>query len=250
MAAVYRAIHHPTRNEVALKLLSIDQNLTPERKTRFFREAHLAAQLDHPNIIKIQDVGEAQQHLFLAMELLQGQDLKAVQASTIQPDLPQKLRWMKELALTFSFAHSRGIVHRDIKPSNVWVREDQTIVVMDFGIARPLTSDITRAGIILGTPDYISPEQILSIRVDQRTDIFLLGLLFYELLTETHPFAGDTQARTAHNLLNETPLHPCSLQPSIPESIGEMILKCLSKDMNQRYDSCADISEILNSYEL
>jgi eukaryotic-like serine/threonine-protein kinase len=245
MGSVYRAFHSPTRKHVALKVMALDPDSPRDKKERFYREAQLASQLEHPHIIKIYDVGEEEGQIYLSMELLTGRDLKAVLNSTDQVTLHQRLIWITELTQTFAYAHEKGIVHRDIKPSNVWVRQDQSTVVMDFGIARPPFSDITRAGIILGTPDYISPEQILSIRVDQRTDIFLLGLLFYQLLTQAHPFLGETQAATAHNLLNEDPIPPRSINPEIAEPINEMILKCLNKNMNFRPQSCAEILSVL-----
>ena len=247
MGTVYRAFHSPSRKHVALKLMQIDPDSPVDRKKRFFREAELASQLDHPNIIKIFEFGEDDNHLYISMELLTGKDMKVVLESNPKTiPLNQKITWIKELLAAFSFAHKKGIVHRDIKPSNVWIRYDNTTVVMDFGIARPPFSDITRAGIILGTPDYISPEQILSVRVDQRTDIFLLGILFYELLTGTHPFLGDSQAGTAHNLLNENPKSPRELDPEVPEHLSAVILKCLNKDMNYRYQSCEEILLALN----
>ena len=245
MGSVYRAFHSPTRKHVALKLMGVDRDSPPDRKQRFYREAQLAAQLEHPNIIKIFEVGEEEDQIYISMELLTGMDLKTAMDSPKEISFQQKRIWIVELARTFAYAHEKGIVHRDIKPSNVWIRQDLSIVVMDFGIARPPFSDITRAGIILGTPDYISPEQILSVRVDQRTDIFLLGLLFFQLLTEVHPFLGETQAATAHNLLNEHPKPPRSINPEIPESISEMILKCLNKNMNFRPQSCAEMLSAL-----
>ena len=217
-----------------------------EKRKRFYREAQLASQLDHPHIIKIFEIGEADQWIYISMELLSGQDMKAVLEGSGNVPFDQKRLWMTELAQTFAYAHEKEIIHRDIKPSNVWIRRDWSTVVMDFGIARPPFSDITRAGIIVGTPDYISPEQLLSVRVDQRTDIFLLGILFYELLTGVHPFAAETQAGTAYKLLNEEPPIPHSIRPEIPLSIGDAIVKCLKKDMNYRYQSC---HELLNDLQ-
>ena len=245
MGSVYRAFHSPTRKHVALKLMGVNRDSPPEKKQRFYREAQLAAQLEHPNIIRIYQVGEEGDQIYISMELLTGMDLKAAMGSPDEISMEQKLIWIAEIARTFAYAHEKGIIHRDIKPSNVWIRLDKSIVVMDFGIARPPFSDITRAGIILGTPDYISPEQILSVRVDQRTDIFLLGLLFFQLLTGVHPFLGETQAATAHNLLNEHPNPPRSFDPDIPESVNEMILKCLNKNMNFRPKSCREILSAL-----
>jgi eukaryotic-like serine/threonine-protein kinase len=245
MGSVYRAFHSPTRKHVALKLMNVHRDSPADRKQRFYREAQLAAQLDHPHIIKIYDVAEEEDQVYISMELLSGRDLKAVMESSDEVSLKQKVHWIAELSETFAHAHTNGIVHRDIKPSNVWIRRDNSTVVMDFGIARPPVSDITLGGIILGTPDYISPEQILSVRVDQRTDIFLLGLVFFQLLTGVHPFLGETQAATAHNLLNENPKPPHAINPEIPESISEMILKCLNKNMNFRPQSCAEMLSAL-----
>jgi serine/threonine-protein kinase len=241
MGIVYHAINSRTKKQVALKTMPIDASLTAEKRKRFYREAHLAKELKHPHIIHTYEIGEASRQMYIAMELLKGEDLKTILNSHRIVPAEQKRKWMTQLLETFSFAHQKGIIHRDIKPSNVWIRENGDIVVMDFGIARPLFSDITRAGIVLGTPDYISPEQILSIRPDQRTDIYLLGILFYELLTGVHPFQGENQAATAHNILNEEPRAPQELNSEISGEINDSILKALQKDMNYRFQSCEEM---------
>ncbi len=248
MGVVYRASDQRRNRIVALKTMIVDSTTAPERKKRFNREANLAAQLDHPHIIKIFELGEEAGRIYIAMELLEGSDLKHVLKSEKTIRMPEKLRWMNELAGAIGFAHDKGIIHRDIKPSNVWIRTNRKTVVMDFGIARPPASDLTRAGVILGTPDYISPEQILSVRPDQRTDIFLLGILFYEMLTGTHPFLGESLTGTAHNLLNEQPRQPHLLNPEIPENLGRILIKALEKNMNQRYQSCNEMLQDLQPF--
>jgi serine/threonine-protein kinase len=210
---------------------------SPDSRKRFLREARLAANLHHPNIITIYDFGEEDGILFIAMELLDGADLKST-VDGRDVALDQKLDWMLQLCRAFSYAHRHGIVHRDIKPCNIHIRSNKQLVVTDFGIARVANSDITRKGVILGTPDYIAPEQILDIHVDQRADIFALGLLFFELLTGQHPFRTSNIATTAHRLLNENAVPPHQIDPAIPEALSGVVLRALEKNVNHRYQNC------------
>jgi serine/threonine protein kinase len=238
MGVVYRAYDELLDRYVALKTMATDMTSNTELRKRFYQEARLAAKLNHPYIITVYDLGEIEGQIYIAMELLEGKDLKTWIQEGTPLLLEQKLDWMIQLAEAFAFAHEEGIVHRDIKPGNIHIRENHELVVMDFGIARAPASDITRAGVIIGTPEYISPEQIMAVPVDHRADIFSLGLVFYEMLTGQHPFRNPSLPATIHKVLNEDPTPPQELNPKLPKKIGNLVMKAMKKDPKQRYQNC------------
>lgn len=238
MGVVYRAYDELLGRYVALKTMASDMTENTELRTRFYQEAQLAAKLNHPYIITVYDLGEIEGQIYIAMELLEGKDLKTFIKDGTPLPLEQKLDWMIQLAEAFAFAHEEGIVHRDIKPGNIHIRQNHELVVMDFGIARAPASEITRAGVIIGTPEYISPEQIMAIPVDHRADIFSLGLVFYEMLTANHPFRNSSLPATIHKVLNEKPAAPHELNSRIPKKVGNLVMKMLEKDPKQRHQSC------------
>ena len=247
MGVVYRAYDEMLDRFVAVKTMTHELTTSEDLRKRFHREASLAAKLHHPNIITIYDFGEEDGRLYIAMELLDGTDLKSIIGS---PDtsLETKLDWMVQLTRAFGYAHRHHIVHRDIKPSNIHIRANGRPVVTDFGIARAASSEITRRGVIVGTPEYIAPEQILELRVDHRADIFSLGLLFYELLTGTHPFRAASLGATAHKILNEKAAPPESLNPEIPQAISLIVRKAIERNVNSRYQSCDEMLHDLVQY--
>jgi serine/threonine protein kinase len=238
MGVVYRAYDELLGRYVALKTMASDMNENTELRQRFYQEAQLAAKLNHPYIITVYDLGEIEGQIYIAMELLEGKDLKSFINEGTPLPLEQKLDWMIQLAEAFAFAHGTGIVHRDIKPGNIHIRKNRELVVMDFGIARAPASEITRAGVIIGTPEYISPEQIMAIPVDHRADIFSLGLVFYEMLTDVHPFRNRSLPATIHKVLNEKPAAPHELNSRVPKKIGNLVMKMLEKDPKQRHQDC------------
>lgn len=245
MGVVYKAYDEMLDRLVALKMMVPEATANTEMRRRFYQEAQLAAKLAHPNIVEIYDLGEEGGKAYIAMELLDGVDLKTVIHEAAPVPLQQKLEWMIQLSDAFSFAHHRQIIHRDIKPGNIQIRSNGNAVVMDFGIARAASSLITKAGSILGTPEYISPEQILAIHVDYRADIFSLGIVCYESLTGTHPFRVPSLPGTIHRILNDRPAAPHHLDPAIPEPISLIILKALEKDTNRRYQDCDEMHKDL-----
>ncbi len=248
MGVVFRAYDEEQNREVALKTIATEMRGNPELRKRFYLEADVARKLDHPGIIHVLEVGEAGGHMFIAMELLDGQDLKTLIKHGPQTSLEQRIDWMRQLTAAIGYAHSKGIIHRDVKPGNIHIRSNGKAVVMDFGIARTADSRITTRGAILGTPEYISPEQVLAIRVDHRADIFSLGLVFYELLTGAHPFRSKNLPSTVHRILNESPPSPEQLNPAIPIGLAAIVLKMLEKDLNARYQSCARILADLEEF--
>jgi serine/threonine protein kinase len=175
MGVVYRARDEAMGREVALKVLTADIEDDPDIRARFLREAEAAARLSHPNIITIFDVGEEGERFFIVMELLRGATLKDFLKQPEATRIEQKIDLMVQLATGLGAAHNAAVYHRDIKPGNVWVRSDGLLKILDFGVARLASSSMTASGFIVGTPDYMSPEQARGIEVDARSDIFSLG---------------------------------------------------------------------------
>ncbi len=188
MGTVYRARDTVLDRDVALKTIRTGTTVEPELRERFYREAKACARLQHPGIVSVYDLGEADGVAFIAMELLDGTDFrKAIDQRTDVP-LSKKIDAMCQVCDALSHAHQHGIIHRDIKPSNLFLLSDMRAKVLDFGIARLPSSHLTVAGQILGTPNYMAPEQILSKPADMRSDLFSAALVFFEFLVYSHPF--------------------------------------------------------------
>lgn len=245
MGVVYKAYDEMLDRLVAVKMMVPEITANPEMRKRFYQEARLAAKLTHPNIVEVYDLGDEDGQVYIAMELLDGADLKTVIHESDPVSIQQKLEWMIQLSDALSFAHHRQIIHRDIKPGNIQIRNNGSVVIMDFGIARAASSRITKTGAIVGTPEYISPEQILAIHVDYRADIFSLGIVCYEFLTGKHPFRVPSLPGTIHRILNDHPAPPNHLDPAIPESMSRITLKALEKDTNRRYQHCDEMRKDL-----
>jgi eukaryotic-like serine/threonine-protein kinase len=211
----------------------------------FYREAKLAAKLRHPHILRIYKLGQTNGELFLAMELLDGKDLKQILMEGSVPKLEERIKWMIQLTEALSFAHSQGIIHCDIKPGNLHICSDARLVVMDFGIAKAAAAP--QVGATVGTPDYLSPEQVLGVRTDHRSDIFSSGIVFYELLTGKHPFRSKSLPSTIHRILNDTPAIPEKLKPQIPARLGKLVLRAMERNVNARYQNFEELLEELRA---
>jgi len=242
---VYKAHDKKRDRYVAVKTMDERFLQNPDLHESFYREAKLASKLRHPHILQIYKLGKRKGEVFLAMELLDGKDLKQILAEGSVPKLEQRMDWMIQLAEALSFAHAQGIIHRDIKPGNLHICSDSRLVVMDFGIARAATAPQT--GNTVGTPDYLSPEQVLGVRADHRSDIFSTGIVFYELLTGNHPFRSRSLPGTIHRILNDTPSFPEKVQQQIPERLAKLVLKALERNVNHRYQSCDDLVKELRA---
>ncbi len=249
MGVVYLARDPLIDRRVALKTLrlDLDTEYTAEFRERFFREAKAAGGLNHPGIVTIHDVGEDPETglVFIAMEFIEGRDLKQLLAEGLRFRPSEAARIASDVAVALDYAHSRGVVHRDIKPANVILTRDGTAKITDFGIARLESSNLTVEGQFIGTPNFMSPEQITGGQVDGRSDIFSLGVVLFTLLTGQRPFAGETMHEVTMKVVQEPCPIPSTLDVDIPPAFNPIILKCLEKDPDARFQTGAEVSKVL-----
>jgi len=249
MANVYLAEDQELGRRVAIKILNERHANDDQFVERFRREAKNAAALSHPNIVSIYDRGEAEGTYYIAMEYLDGRSLKELILSRGPAPLNVTIEYVRQILSALRFAHRHGIVHRDIKPHNVLVDAEGRVKVTDFGIARAGASEMTEAGSIVGTAQYLSPEQARGTAVDQRSDLYSLGIVFYELLTGTLPFNGDTPVEIAMKHLSQTPQPPSQLRPELPHDLDLVVTRALAKDPDDRYQTAEemllDLEELL-----
>lgn len=246
MGIVYKALDQKLDRTVAVKFLPSQYSDHDTNKQRFLREARAAAALNHPNILSIYEIGEEDGALFLVMEYINGNTLKA-HASTIATGVPvlQAIEWIEQLAQGLKCAHDMNIIHRDIKSENIMMTVDGRLKIMDFGLAKLKNkSSITQAGTSLGTLSYMSPEQAQGLPADQRSDIWSLGILFYEILTGEVPFKGEHEAALLYLIVNETPPAPSELNRKVPLQLDTIVLNMIAKDPDKRYQN---IDEIMSS---
>ena len=248
MAAVYRATDLELGEQIAIKLF-IQPSDDPQLLARFRQELTLSRGLAHPNIVRLYDIGQHQGCRFLTMELLQGTDLAAL-IDGKPMELARGLRYLIQASSGLSLAHEKGVVHRDIKPANFFITKDDTVKVMDFGIAKRQTgaAGMTQAGFIAGTPTYMSPEQINNFTtVSHLTDIYALGVVAYEVFTGTVPFDHAEMMQLLMMHVTRAPPPPRQFNPAIPEDLEQIILKLLEKAPEDRIQSCRELGELLSA---
>lgn len=241
MGVVYRARDPMINRLVALKTITSGVANDPELLQRFYREAQAAGGLQHPNIVTIYDMGEAGSVPYIAMQLVEGENLEQLIAHRSPLPLTLKLAYAMQACRAFDFAHKQGIVHRDIKPGNVMVSKDGTVKVVDFGIARVLDTSRTQTGMLMGTFAYMSPEQYYGEHADERSDIWSFGVLLYELLSYRRPFQGSTPGSLMHSICNEAPTPLSEILPECPKELELIISKMLRKSLSERYESMEDV---------
>jgi eukaryotic-like serine/threonine-protein kinase len=247
MANVYLAEDEDLGRRVAIKILN-DRYANDELFIeRFRREAKSAAALSHPNIVSIYDRGEAEGTYYIAMEVIEGRSLKELIMTRGPLPIAQSLGYMHEILEALRFAHRHGIIHRDIKPHNILIGE--RLKVTDFGIARAGASQMTEAGSIMGTAQYLSPEQARGAPVTASSDLYSGGIVLYEMLTGKVPFNGDSAIEIAMKHLNEAPKPPSRIRPEIPDELDQVVLRALAKNPEDRYQSAEEFSEDLHRVE-
>ena len=240
MASVYRAERNG--DYCALKRPLHVFLEEPEFVERFLREAEIGRTLHHPNIIRIFDRGEVGGVPYFTMELVGGETLQqfARRSGALNPRTATKI--VAQVAEALDYAHLKGVVHRDLKPSNIMVGEDGTVKVMDYGIARSRRFEgLTITGAFLGTPDYVAPETAEGKGTDGRSDLYSLGIIFYEILTGQKPFVGETPFATLKKHCTEPPTPPSAISPDCPRQLEAVILKLLRKDPNDRYPGAEEL---------
>lgn len=237
MADVYKAVNISTNDKVAIKILPPEYARDTEMVRRFQHEARASIDLNHPNIVQTYSTGTSQGFHYFAMEYISGKSLKEVLAES-GALLPHRvLNITTQICHALNYAHSKGIIHRDIKPANIMLDENDNVIVTDFGIARITDSTrLTSAGSSMGTPEYMSPEQIQG-DVDERTDIYSLGIVMYEMLTGKVPFQADTPVAVAYKQVHEKLIPPGKIAPATPSKLERIILKALEKELDLRYQS-------------
>ena len=246
MANVYLASDQELGRRVAIKILDDRHARDEQFVERFRREAQNAAGLSHPNIVSIYDRGEAEGTYYIAMEYVEGRTLKELLVARGPSPLGIAIDYTRQILSALRFAHRNGIVHRDIKPHNVIVDGEGRVKVMDFGIARAgAASQMTEAGSIIGTAQYLSPEQARGAPVDQTSDLYSTGIVLYELLTGGVPFNGETPVEIAMKHLSQVPAPPSSHRPEIPRDLDYVALRALAKDPADRYHSAEEMDSDL-----
>jgi len=199
--------------------------------------------LSHPNIVTIYDVGKSGDNAYIAMEFLEGRELRDILDDGRRLPVDQVLDLVAQVARGLAYAHENGVVHRDVKPSNIMVGRDDHVKITDFGIARMASSAVrTQSGMVLGSPKYMSPEQVMGKKIDQRSDVFSLGVMLYEMLAGEAPFTGDSINAIMYQTLNFSPPPPGTLNPAVPDMLNFIVAKALAKNMDNRYPDASEFA--------
>jgi serine/threonine protein kinase/Tfp pilus assembly protein PilF len=248
MGRVYRVLDRKLNEEVALKLLRPDITDDSKNLERFSNEVRLARKIIHKNVGRIYHLSEEEGNHFITMEYVRGQDLRGLIGQAGQLTISKAVSIAKQVCEGLIEAHRLGVIHRDLKPSNIMIDNEGNARIMDFGIAHTQkTKRITDSGIIVGTPEYMSPEQVEAREIDHRSDIYSFGIILYEMLTGKVPFDGETPISVAVKHLTATPPQPIELNTGIPANINRIIMKCMEKDRTRRFQNAKElITEISN----
>src|ERR1700731_1959752 len=253
MGVVYKATDPVIGRAVAVKTIKLSEEGTglsrPELLSRFQTEARAAGLLTHPNIVVVFDAGEEEGLYYITMELVEGKSVQALLDAGHAFPLPRVLRIMEQTCSALQFAHERNVVHRDIKPANIMLTGDDTVKVTDFGTAKILQfGTVQQTAHVMGTPSYMSPEQVKGRAVDGRSDIFSLGVMLYEMVAGEKPFPGQNITTVIYKIVNEEPVPPKQVNPTVHPGISAVVMRALAKDPDTRYQSCREMLEDLRDY--
>jgi serine/threonine protein kinase len=245
MGVVYKARDPVLNRTVAIKVMSEGLAQDVSLRERFLREAQAAGSLQHPNLVTIYDFGETEGHLFIAMEYIEGADLEQLLEQKSQMSLAAKLDLMIDVLNGLSFAHRRGIIHRDIKPANIRIDQEGRARIMDFGVAKLEKSNLTGTGMMMGTPNYMAPEQITGAELTPSVDLWSVGAMLYELISNKKPFQADTLHRVLFRIVSEPPSELLESNPGLPSALDHVVKKSLEKDPANRYRSASEMANAL-----
>jgi len=252
MGVVFKATDSVLQRTVAVKTvnMAMEKDHADKYEARFYQEARAAGGLNHPNIVTVYDAGKAGDVVYMAMEYIQGVELRSLLVEGQPMGVPQALSIAAQVAEGLAYAHQQGVVHRDIKPANIMVVAEGPVKITDFGIARMRASaDLTQTGVMLGSPKYMSPEQVIGKRADHRSDIFSLGVILYEMLTGAAPFSGENVTALMYQIVNFAPPAPSSMNRQVPEMLDYVVAKMLAKPLEQRYQDAREVAKDLRECE-
>jgi len=249
MGVVYKAKDPIIGRMVAIKsipeTIGLETGKKQEYIKRLLQEAKAAGRLQHPNIVTIYDVGESEQGPFIAMEYLNGVSLKEVLTTGKKLSMAQLVELVRQVGEGLDYAHSQGVIHRDIKPANLMIVENNLVKIMDLGIARLPYSDLTREGRLVGSPSYMSPEQLQGEELDGRSDLFSLGVVVYQCATGKKPFLGQSIQEICWRIIHDQYIIPSKIDPSLPQEFDYVIAKALAKNPDQRFQSAQEMFEAM-----
>ena len=252
MGVVFKATDSVLQRTVAVKTvnMALEKDHADKYEARFYQEARAAGGLNHPNIVTVYDAGKAGDVVYMAMEYIQGVELRTLFVEGQPMGVPQSLSIAAQVAEGLAYAHQQGVVHRDIKPANIMVTADGPVKITDFGIARMRASaDLTQTGVMLGSPKYMSPEQVIGKRADHRSDIFSLGVILYEMVTGAAPFSGENVTALMYQIVNFAPPAPSSVNPQVPQMLDFVVAKMLAKPLEDRYQDAREVARDLRECE-
>ncbi len=253
MGIVYKAKDPMLERVVAIKTINMamDRDGAEMYEKRFYQEARAAGGLNHPNIVTVYDIGKTETECYMAMEYIEGEELRSLLLPGRPLSLARCLSIAAQVAEGLAYAHERGVVHRDVKPANIMVPESGAVKITDFGIARMRTSAVqTQTGMMMGSPKYMSPEQVIGKRADHRADIFSLGVILYEMLTGAAPFTGESVNAVMYQIVNFVPPAPSAVNPVTPAALDAIVARMLAKSLDDRFQSAAEIARGLRECEL
>jgi serine/threonine-protein kinase len=252
MGIVYKAKDPMLERTVAIKTINMgmDKDGAEMYEKRFYQEARAAGGLNHPNIVTVYDIGKTENVCYMAMEYIEGPELRTLLLPGKPLTVQRALSIAAQVAEGLAYAHERGVVHRDIKPANIMVPDSGPVKITDFGIARMRSSNVqTQTGMMMGSPKYMSPEQVIGKRADHRSDIFSLGVILYEMLCGATPFNGENVTALMYQIVNFAPPAPSTVNSAVPELLDYIVAKMLAKPIDERYQGGHEVSRDLRQCE-